>query len=106
MQKKFWLSTIELWQNQDTGSSTNNFFIFFIKFLVYYYYMGEITMQESKFKFIHISTDSYGNTRSKVLIETYDNQLVYIVESFKNFLQGCGFNMDGMDIQIVDKGEL
>jgi hypothetical protein len=56
----------------------------------------------SQYKFIHTATDVYGNTQNKIIYITNEIQLNYIVDAFRDFIKGCGFSMDGMDIQLVN----
>ena len=56
----------------------------------------------SQYKFTHTTADVYGNIQSKIIHITYESNLNDLVDAFRDFVKGCGYNLDGMDIQLVD----
>jgi hypothetical protein len=51
-------------------------------------------------KFTFIQEENYNN--SKTTFEFEAVQLEDVLEQFKNFLQGCGYNLDGGHLEVVD----
>lgn len=56
-------------------------------------------MSHETFRFEY---DTNGGTR-KVVFETTSMRVPDILEDFRDFLQGCGFNLEGQDVVAVER---